>query len=589
MSYRNRKGTLIPAKIFSPRAECCKLKKCNEKCPPEAQKELNAQFKLKSNFAKHEILCGRISVSKKAVERKRGGNKNRQISVSYSVIWSSKKIEVCKDFFCNVHGITPRQVDTLIVKLKNSSTGMVVRDRRGQHTPTNKLTEEREEIRRFIHSYPRNVSHYSRRETSEKIYLPSHLTIKKMHEEYKTSCLQVNSDAKVACYDVFRSVFKTTGLKFKQPYIDTCKKCDEFKAKKKFCTNLEERERLSLLHDEHIAQAEMGYESKRKDKESATNNPGERVLVFDLQQVLPTPYLSTNIAYYKRLLSTYNLTVRDCSHVQETHCFMWHEAIGGRGSDQIASCVFRKITMLPDNISHVTTYSDTCGGQNRNIHMAIMFSFVILKKPSISVIDQKFLLPGHTRLECDSDHARIERAKKQAEHAAIMTPRDWYSFVRLVSSKQSIRKEGKSFHVTPMANSDFLAFSKLLEKEGVLVKRTINLNGEKVEWMKIKWLRYESTFGVIKYKYTLDDSSEFQVVDFRRQKRGRPLSLDSITIPLSYAGPLPINPLKKNDLLSILSLVDEDCHDFYKNLRTSDDAAEFDEVEDIVTAENETM
>lgn len=69
------------------------------------------------------------------------------------------------------------------------------------------------------------------------------------------------------------------------------------------------------------------------------------------------------------------------------------------------------------------------------------------------------------------------------------------------------------------------------------------MNKEKVEWMKIKWLRYEQNFGIIKYKYTLDESTEFQVIDLRRKKRAGPLSLGSI--PLSYDGPLPIKTLKK--------------------------------------------
>ncbi|KAJ8895971.1 hypothetical protein PR048_001312 [Dryococelus australis] len=83
--------------------------------------------------------------------------------------------------------------------------------------------------------------------------------------------------------------------------------------------------------------------------------------------------------------------------------------------------------ILPEFVRHAKTFSDTCGGQIRNIRMAIMFSVVMREKPSLQVIDQKFLLPGHTRLECDSDHARIERAKKQIDESMkIMVPRDWY-------------------------------------------------------------------------------------------------------------------------------------------------------------------
>ncbi|CAG9840034.1 unnamed protein product [Diabrotica balteata] len=88
------------------------------------------------------------------------------------------------------------------------------------------------------------------------------------------------------------------------------------------------------------------------------------------------------------------------------------ELQGGKGSDQIASCILKKLLQLPTSVEQVITYSDTCGGQNRNINMAVMFMYALAKNDHLKIIDQMFLLPGHTRLECDSDHALIEPAKK---------------------------------------------------------------------------------------------------------------------------------------------------------------------------------
>lgn len=185
--------------------------------------------------------------------------------------------------------------------------------------------------------------------------------------------------------------------------------------------------------------------------------------------------------------------------------------------------------------------------------MPIMFIYEIMKKSSICLIDQKFLLPNHTKLECDSDDGRIER------------------------------KEYTRFNVIPVSKLNFLAFSKLLGKESVFIKILIT----QVKWMRKKWFSYESTFGLIKYKYTLDKSAEFQVVDIRRQTRGRPLSLWSIIIPLSYAGLLAFNPLKKEELISISSLIEED--DFHRNLRTNNNTAEFVVVKNLISAENQSI
>ncbi|CAG9825651.1 unnamed protein product [Phaedon cochleariae] len=524
LTYKNRKGILHPAKEFNIIVQCCK-KKCFENCSPEQQKMIWSNY----NNKPPDLRRG----------TKGGKPHNRAITVTYSILLGSQKVVVCKNLFTKLHGITSNQLNLLVKKLNASEDGFIEVDSRGKHIPPNKLIDERIAIRVFIDQYPRHESHYSRRDNSNKIFLPSHLTIRQMHIEYKEERTKMGL-LKSASYDVFRNVFNQTGYRFKQPYIDTCRKCDEFKALKKSATTEAGKENLNQLHNEHIMEANEAYESKRKDKESAKEDNSRRVLVFDLQQVLPAPYLSTNIVYYKRVLSVYNLTVRDYCSTESSICFMWHEVIGGRGSDQIASCIFKKIMDLPDTVQHVTTYSDTCGGQNRNVNMAAMFQYALQKKLTIEFVDQKFLLPGHTRLECDSDHARIERSKKQiSDDFKIMVPRDWCQFIR------SLRGKSK-FSVIDMTQDDFLAFSKLLGD--ILVKRTCDTDGDKVSWLKIKWLRYTKEFGIIKFKYTLDETVPFKTLDLKRGRMRCRTSIDHSSIgavPRSYSGPLGINPLKK--------------------------------------------
>lgn len=134
-----------------------------------------------------------------------------------------------------LHGVTKNQVDLLVKKLNKSKDGLIEADSRGKHTPPNKMVNERKAIREFIDKYPRHESHYSRRDNPDKIYLPSHLNITKIYDEYKKE-RRSQVDSKVAGYDVFCDVFHQTGYNFKQPYIDTCRKCDEFKVLKK-CSN----------------------------------------------------------------------------------------------------------------------------------------------------------------------------------------------------------------------------------------------------------------------------------------------------------------------------------------------------------------
>lgn len=49
-------------------------------------------------------------------------------------------------------------------------------------------------------------------------------------------------------------------------------------------------------------------------------------------------------------------------------CFFWHEGIGNRGVNEIATCVLRYLEELSNNIpgANVVFYSDNCWGQQKN-------------------------------------------------------------------------------------------------------------------------------------------------------------------------------------------------------------------------------
>nr|CAI5818325.1 unnamed protein product [Callosobruchus analis] len=71
------------------------------------------------------------------------------------------------------------------------------------------------------------------------------------------------------------------------------------------------------------------------------------------------------------------------------------------------------IWRLAQNVKTLNFYSDSCSGQNRKIYQVIMLCYALKELPatsSISEINHKFLEPGHTHMEADSMHAKIERA-----------------------------------------------------------------------------------------------------------------------------------------------------------------------------------
>lgn len=122
----------------------------------------------------------------------------------------------------------------------------------------------------------------------------------------------------------------------------------------------------------------MAYKEKSFDKDRSMKDSTFLVASFDLQKCLPTPYLRNGVAFYKRQLWTYNLSVYQTSTSGNLGtCFLWNETLAARGGQEIACCVRKFIFSLPKTIEILNLYSDSCSGQNRNIYMAVMMCYVL--------------------------------------------------------------------------------------------------------------------------------------------------------------------------------------------------------------------
>lgn len=506
LDYENRRGKLFPQKVFTPINQCCKNKCFINLISEKAQRKIFEEYyQLGDVYAQDKAVLDGIQITDKkrstTIYRKIQPiqSHDRQISVKYCLPVNGRKENICKKLFQNTFGIGRGKIDVMVQKKRSSLKGISPKDGRGLHKPHNYNPESREIILNHIKSFPVHYSHYSRKNTCQ-LYLSPLLNIQKMYHLYKEYC-ETNGINKISSYWLYRTIFSETGLKFKMPYVNACKVCDELKIKATHVAEIE-LETLKSKNQEHQDMVDTVYNSKKFGKIFLDTNLTLEVRVFNLQQCLSTPDLKKNSVFYEWQLWTYNETIRDIEF-NTSYCYVCHETGSVRRSDQTASVLYKFIEdNVSNHITHLITYADTCSGENRNMNVALMFMLAIQNHPRLQVIDQKFLV--HTHLECDCDCARIEWSREQLELITAI-PMDWYSCVKDIRGKwpRNVIEMGQNF---------FKSFSTLLP--GPL--RANDIEMEKIDWLRVKWLRYDNQYGVVKFKYTLDVDTPFQILDLRK-------------------------------------------------------------------------
>lgn len=97
--------------------------------------------------------------------------------------------------------------------------------------------------------------------------------------------------------------------------------------------------------------------------------------------------------------------------------YIWSENESRRGGQEVGSCLLKHFNShLPENTIDIILYSDSCGGQNRNIKLTLLLMKFLSSHAAIESITQKFLVPGHSYNSCDRSFSIIEKAKKFEEN-----------------------------------------------------------------------------------------------------------------------------------------------------------------------------
>jgi hypothetical protein len=98
--------------------------------------------------------------------------------------------------------------------------------------------------------------------------------------------------------------------------------------------NDEDRIEIQRKHDEHLNSAETAKKQMDADMALAASDPNVETLTYDMQKELSLPRIPTNIVFYKRQLSVYNLGIHNGKE-NEGFFNVWTEFEGGRGAQDV--------------------------------------------------------------------------------------------------------------------------------------------------------------------------------------------------------------------------------------------------------------
>jgi len=560
-SYVSRNGVPTRRRMIKPGCGVKCQKQCHHSVSAVEREEIFHNFWQLGNLSKQREFIAR-HVTKKSLKPKmsQSTKRSRKSSFHYSFTVGGKTVFVCKLFFLHTLDISERVISTSLGKVTES--GHLQPEMRSSPKSRKLPFELRQDVRNHINKFPTVESHYCRK-SSEKQYLPQGLNLSEMYRLYVQECMSAGKPAakKWAYCNIFRSEFN---LGFHKPKKDQCDFCAKYR-------NLDDDDRESLKDkmEEHLRNKNLSREQKAELKEHAKSDRQISVACFDLQQVLLTPQSLSSQLYYRRKLSTFNLSVYDLG-TKDGYCYMWHEGIGKRGANNIASCIWKFINFMSERSKkEFHFFTDNCCGQNKN-KLIISMYFHAVKTFNVDRICHYYLEKGHTENEGDSMHSTIESAAKSVN---IFSPFQWYTVA------STAKKSGEKYKVIEMEGQmkNFKGLADVYLKGSQRGIRWSDIKCLKVEKASPNSLFVKDSFGCNDYK-EIQFAGKQQVSNVESDHEDSCAELEPLdgfhatgtnndALPTLESESM-VTQAKKNDLLWMCEqlIIPKNYHPFYKAL-----------------------
>lgn len=344
------------------------------------------------------------------------GSSRKGIAIKYHVktfrqMKGATIIQVCQQSFLSILGVSKSRVQRVVKK--HLETGQAPKENRGGDTRSKSFSSKRDAVKTFIAKYKPVESHYSRNK-SQRHYLPSHLTVRKMWRAYN----EVTPLALNVKYQYFRTIFVTDfNISFKMPATDACSTCIQLKEMMKHTDNSKVKEQLRVEYHVHNLKANAFYQSLKTEK------PHTCVFSFDCQKNMTLPKIPDQAAYYSRQLYSYNFTIcqgnSGSPQTKDTvFIYNWLENQFTKDSNVIASAVYNRLCSTDfTDYDTIELYADGCSGQNKNSTMVGMLGHWLSKNAPTNIQNINLIFPvvGHSFLPPDRVFGRIEKVVRKQD------------------------------------------------------------------------------------------------------------------------------------------------------------------------------
>ena len=326
-------------------------------------------------------------------------------------------------------------------------------------------------------------------------------------------------------------MFRSLNLSVFVPRKDQCELCIQSNL-----GTLSEESQRKHTHDKNLAR-----EQKNKDKAEADGDETKSFWTMDLQSVLLCPKSNASSLYYKTKVQVHNMTYHN-GNTKEGYCYMWDECNGDLSSNMFAYLDyhhFEQYIKSHPNITHYIIWSDNCSYQNKNVTLSNMF-FHLVRTYNVT-IDQKYLLTGHTQMECDSMHSTIERNIGRCD---FFTPADY------AIAFQTARKRPSPYKVQQILYSEPFKLTRAY----VSSIRPGRAVGDSTVG-ELKAIRYCK--DAIYYKITHD--GDWRLLPQR-------IALEEVATERLFQVPRAISDRKHSDAMSMIRIMPAHAQQYFVNL-----------------------